>query len=81
MNQEKLLAKARNNPADVRFSDACALAEAYAFRFIRQTGSHRQFGREGVPTLVNLQPEKNGKAKPYQVRQLVKLIDAYGDSV
>jgi predicted RNA binding protein YcfA (HicA-like mRNA interferase family) len=79
MNREKLLAKARNNPAGVRFTEACALAEAYGFQFARQRGSHRMFEREGVWEQVNLQPERNGKAKPYQVRQLVKMIDEHGD--
>ncbi len=78
MNRERLLAKARNNPADVRFSDACAPAEAYGFYFVRQKGSHRMFEREDVWEQVNLQPERNGKARPYQVRQRIKLIDQHG---
>jgi len=36
----------------------------------RIKGSHHIFTRPGVPVLLNLQPENNGKAKAYQVRQI-----------
>ena len=39
-------------------------------------GSHRVFVREGVKELLNFQDVK-GKAKPYQVRQFIKLIEKY----
>ena len=39
-------------------------------------GSHRIFVREGVKELLNLQ-DVRGKAKPYQVRQFIKLIEKY----
>ena len=79
MNREKLLAKARNNPRGLRFTELCQLAEAYGFRFIRQTGSHRHFGREGVPRLVTLSPDQNRMAKSYQVRDVIDIIDQYGE--
>jgi len=79
MNREKLLAKARNNPRGLRFPEVCALAEAFGFQLIRQRGSHRMFARRGVPIHPNLQPDKNGMAKGYQVRDLLKLIDEYGE--
>jgi hypothetical protein len=45
----------------------------------RKRGSHliyRHSSRRDLP-LVNLQEGQAGKAKPYQVRQVVGLIDAY----
>lgn len=40
-------------------------------------GSHHIFTRPGVEELLNFQNIK-GKAKPYQVKQLIKIIEKYG---
>jgi predicted RNA binding protein YcfA (HicA-like mRNA interferase family) len=42
----------------------------------RVKGSHHIFVHASVLELVNLQ-EVGGKAKPYQVRQFLKLIEEY----
>ena len=42
----------------------------------RQRGSHRIFYKDGIDEIINLQPNGN-KAKPYQVRQVRKLILKY----
>ena len=81
MNKRKLLARIRNNPRNVRFSDLTLLAEAFGFRLGRQRGSHRVYAHPEVPDLLNLQPDKLGKAKAYQVRQLLDLADSYGLSL
>lgn len=39
-------------------------------------GSHFIFEHPQIPELVNLQ-EKNGKAKPYQIRQFLQLVEQY----
>lgn len=39
-------------------------------------GSHHVYAHPGVPELINLQ-EVGGQAKPYQVRQLLKLVERY----
>lgn len=41
---------------------------------LRQKGSHHIFTRAGIPILLNFQPEKDGKAKAYQVRQLRRAL-------
>jgi hypothetical protein len=79
MNREKLLAKARNNPRGLRFTEICQLAEAFGWILDRQGGSQHIYLRQGVPGRVNLQPDRNRMAKEYQVRDLVKLIDEYGE--
>jgi predicted RNA binding protein YcfA (HicA-like mRNA interferase family) len=76
VNARKLLRKALSSPASLRFNEACALAEAFGFRLSRISGSHHLFVREGVRELVNLQ-DVRGKAKPYQVRQLLDLAERY----
>ncbi len=76
MNKRKLLASVLAGKSNVRFTDACKLAEAFGFRLDRITGSHHIFEHTGIPELVNLQDVK-GKAKPYQVRQLLALVEKY----
>jgi hypothetical protein len=71
---EALLARARANPAALKFHEACTLAEGFGWLVIRQRGSHRIFKRPGTRLLLNLQ-EVSGMAKPYQVRQLLAAID------
>jgi hypothetical protein len=51
------------------------LVEAYGFVLKRTRGSHRLYSREQVP-LVNLQ-EARGRAKAYQVREFLALIESY----
>jgi predicted RNA binding protein YcfA (HicA-like mRNA interferase family) len=40
-------------------------------------GSHHIFTRADVPDIINLQPGKDGKAKPYQVKQVAALLQTY----
>lgn len=70
---EKLLESLRNNTSDVRFSDALKVASSY-FGSPRIDGSHHVLTVPGG-LRVNLQEGKNGKAKGYQVEQLLKAID------
>lgn len=70
----RLLAKARRNPVGLRFPDATRLADCLGLVLRRVSGSH--FLYESSTHLANLQPRKDGKAKAYQVRQLLKIADA-----
>ena len=63
-----------------RFGDRRALVEAFGFRSVRVSGSHHIFARLDVPELINVQAVR-GQAKPYQVRQFLKLVERYGLSV
>jgi len=72
----RILEKARTSPASLRFAEARALAEALGFGLSRVSGSHHIFTCRGVPELLNLQ-EVRGMAKPYQVRQLLRLTERY----
>lgn len=76
MNKRKLLQKVLNAQANVRFSEAQALVEAFGFRLRRVSGSHHIYGRTGIPEQINLQ-EVGGKAKAYQIRQVLKLVERY----
>jgi predicted RNA binding protein YcfA (HicA-like mRNA interferase family) len=75
----KLVAGMRASQANVDFVELCGLIEHLGFRLRRMSGSHRIYRhitRTDLP-LLNLQPSR-GKAKPYQVRQVLDLIEGAG---
>jgi predicted RNA binding protein YcfA (HicA-like mRNA interferase family) len=76
MKKQKLLQKLLSGTKNVRFSEAVALAEAFGFKLDRINGSHHIFIHEEIPELLNLQNVK-GKAKPYQIKQLLQLVEAH----
>lgn len=76
MNQEKLLQKVRNSPANIHFADICKLAEAFGFRLRGKRGSHRVYTHPGIREILNFQ-NVGGKAKPYQVRQFLAIVHKY----
>ena len=72
---EDILARMRENPQGVRFVDLCKVCDFY-FGSPRQRGtSHRVYRMpwQGDPR-INIQSDK-GKAKAYQVRQVVAAIE------
>ncbi|MBI5245103.1 MAG: type II toxin-antitoxin system HicA family toxin [Elusimicrobia bacterium] len=76
MRPEKLLQKARSNPAGLRFVGLCRLAQALGFVFQRQKGSHRIFAHDGTRQIMNFQ-NGHGMAKAYQVKQLLDCVDRH----
>jgi len=76
MKKAKLLKKLLSGSKNISFSDATACAKAFGFRLDRINGSHHIFVHADIPELANLQNVK-GKAKSYQVRQLLQLIERY----
>ena len=60
---------------NVAFSDLCQLLRDFGFHE-RIKGSHHIFAKEEVEEILNLQP-KGSKAKPYQVKQVRRLILRY----
>ena len=76
MDKREIYQKLKRNPADVRFEEICKTAELFGFRFRGGKGSHRIFARAGVREMLNFQ-EVKGKVKPYQVKQLIRVIEKY----
>ena len=70
-----ILKALRDNPKNVRFADLARLCDAH-FGEPRQKGTSHRVYRTPWPgdPRVNIQNDK-GKAKPYQVRQVVKAIE------
>ena len=74
MNARRLLDKAVRQPNNLRFDELVALVEAFGFGLRRIRGSHHMYARPGLMQQVNLQSD-GSKAKPYQVRAFVKLVE------
>ena len=74
-NIEKLLAQMRDEPANVSFKDLKKVCESY-FGQPRQDGSSHAVFKTPWPgdPRVNIQNAK-GKAKPYQVKQVLQAIN------
>lgn len=75
---EKLLVAVLGGRSDnnIAFEDLSLLLERLSFSK-RTRGGHHIFWREGIAEIINIQEKKDGKAKPYQVRQVRELIIRY----
>ena len=75
---EMIVTKMEENPKDIKFRDLCRVCDYY-FGEQRQKGSHRIYRTpwQGDPR-INIQDD-NGKAKAYQVRQVLQAIHRLGD--
>ena len=60
--------------ANIQLEDLCKLMVFLGFRERYGKGSHRIYTMPGIFGVANLQPDENGKAKKYQVRQVRYLI-------
>jgi predicted RNA binding protein YcfA (HicA-like mRNA interferase family) len=77
MDQRKLLMRlARGEVANVAFDDMRKLVEGFGFDLRRVSGSHHVFAHPEIPELINLQAVR-GQAKPYQIRQFLRLVERY----
>ena len=76
MKPRKLLKRILSGSRNVRFDDMVALVEAFGFTLSRTSGSYHIFVHPDVEELLNLQ-EVRGEAKPYQIRQALKLVERY----
>ncbi len=75
VRHERRLAKIRNNPADVSWADLTGICNMFFGKPRQGRGSHVIDDTPWMdhPVLV-LQPRR-GKAKAYQVRQVLRAID------
>ena len=76
MNKNKAYKKIKKSPTNIRFTEICNIAESFGFEHRGGAGSHTIYKRKDIDEKLNFQNDK-GKAKPYQVRQLIKIIERY----
>jgi len=74
---DKLLHKVLSGCSDsnIQFSELCQLLYKLDFKE-RIRGDHHILSKQGISEIINIQP-KEGKAKPYQVKQIRNLILKY----
>lgn len=65
----------REHPTRISFSDLCQLLRHLGFDE-RVRGDHHIFTKTGVEEILNLQPKRT-KAKPYQVKQVRRVLLKY----
>lgn len=68
--------KWRENRKNVRFTDLLQVASAFGFEFKGMKGSHVAYSKCDLKEILTFQ-DAAGKAKPYQVKQLIDLVDKY----
>lgn len=75
---DAVVAGMRNSPQNIRYEDLKKVCEHYFGQPRQNTTSHSVFKTpwQGDPR-VNIQPGKNGKAKPYQIKQVLAAIDRF----
>ena len=72
--KEKRDTRIRNNPNDVDFREIIPWLADHGFTLDRIEGSHHIFSHvKGM--VLNFQPDRNGKAKVYQVKQAISALD------
>ena len=77
MNRKKLLKRLAGGAVrNVAFADMVNLVEGFGFGLSCVNGSHHIFAHTDICELLNLQNVK-GKAKPYQIRQFLRLVERY----
>ena len=76
MKKRKLLQKLLSASKNIRFSEAESCAKTFGFQLACITGDHPIYVHPDVSELVNLQNVR-GKAAPYQVKQLLQIIERY----
>lgn len=76
MRKRKLYEKVLAGSKNLRFAELQTLAEAFGYRLKRISGSHHIYEHPSVPVPLNVQ-DVHGKAKPYQVDQLLKAIERH----
>ena len=77
MHPARLLERIRRHHLqNVDFLGLVGLLDAVGFRLDRIRGSHHVYRHPSLRRRLVLQPEQ-GRAKPYQLRQLLRLMEEY----
>ena len=76
MNRRKLLLKLLSGSKNIRFTEMTTCVEGFGFSLSRINGSHHIYEHPDIHEIINLQ-EVDGKVKPYQIKQFLKIIEKY----
>lgn len=73
-NIRKLLSKKHDK--NFSFSELVKILHYLGFKE-RIKGDHHIFTKKGIKEIINIQPRKDGTSKPYQIKQIRKIIIDY----
>jgi predicted RNA binding protein YcfA (HicA-like mRNA interferase family) len=76
MKENKLLKKILAGSKNISFRDFVSLVQAFGFQLTRTHGSHHIFQHKDIQEFINIHNVR-GKAKPYQIKQFLELIEKY----
>jgi len=77
MKPEKLFVKiCAGQLKNVSFKEFVQLLKQFGFVLDRVSGSHHIFRHQSSKAMLNLQ-KVGGEAKPYQIRQFLKLVEEH----
>lgn len=72
---ENIFRKMKNSPNGIRYTDLCKICDQFFGEPRQESSSHRVYKTPWPDDpRVNIQ-NRNGMAKPYQVRQVLKAIE------
>ena len=75
---DKLIIKAKNSPQNLRFEEFCRLCEIFGMKPRKVSSGHFIYKYKGSPSYTQSIQNVNGKAKPYQVKQLLTWAERIG---
>ncbi len=75
---EKIIPKILSGSSDknVKFQELLTILKSFKFEE-RIKGSHHIFYRKDIEEIINIQADKNGNAKAYQVKQVREIMLKY----
>ncbi len=65
---QRVFRKLISGSLDIRFDEFVLVLQRFGFVLDRVQGSHHVFVHPNIRELLSVQPRKDGKAKPYQLR-------------
>jgi len=75
---DKIIQNALTAPQNLRFRELCTLCEHFGMKLRKGSGGHRIYKRESPPMFTLSIQDDGGKAKPYQVRQVLDKVREHG---
>lgn len=76
----KALARMREGSNNVALADLKLVLRAFGFELARTKGSH-EIWKHGSGIAMNIQTNGGGKAKPYQVTQVLNAVAGLSDEI
>jgi len=73
-NLDNLIQKAVTSPQNLRFDELCSLCRHFGMKQRRSKSGHRIYKRENPPIFTISIQDDDGKAKEYQVNQLLNKV-------